>query len=211
MTSKTSPNARAEASRRNGARSRGPVSAAGRACAARNALKHGLRANRLVLLEGEDQAEFAAFAAALHAELAPAGVLQEALAARIALALWRAGRSDRIEAGLFTFYLEEDRPQGVGGPAFGLAIIRDGNGPRALDTLMRYRGSIRADLYRALAALKALQAEAAPPRGRGSRSCRQWILPNEPETGSEPRFPACTGAALVPSHLAAPCSTGCKR
>ena len=165
MTSKTSPNARAEASRRNGARSRGPVSAAGRACAARNALKHGLRANRLVLLEGEDQAEFAAFAAALHAELAPAGVLQEALAARIALALWRAGRSDRIEAGLFTFYLEEDRPQGVGGPDFGLAIIRDGNGPRALDTLMRYRGSIRADLYRALAALKALQAEAAAGSG----------------------------------------------
>jgi hypothetical protein len=167
MTSKSSPNARAEASRRNGARSRGPVSAAGRAAAARNALKHGLRANRVVLLNDEDQAEFLAFAQALHADLAPQGALQEALVARIALALWRTRRSDRIEAGLLTYYLEKDQPRTAAGPDFGLAIIRDGNGPRALDTLMRYRGSIRADLHRALATLKALQADAAATKAPG--------------------------------------------
>ena len=160
MTSKTSPNARAQASRRNGARSRGPVSAQGRACAARNALKHGLRAQKIVVLEDENQAEFLAFTAALHAELAPVGVLQEALATRIAFAIWRARRSDRIEAGLFAYYLEESRSRGVAAPGFGLAVIRDGNGPRALDILMRYRGSVQTDLFRALAALKALQAQA---------------------------------------------------
>ncbi len=42
-------------------------------------------------------------------------------------------------------------------------MIRDRNGARALDTLLRYRGSVQAELFRALAALKALQAEAAAP------------------------------------------------
>ena len=48
-------------------------------------------------------------------------------------------------------------------PDFGLLIIRDCNGGRALDTLLRYRGSVQAELFRALATLKALQAEAAQP------------------------------------------------
>jgi hypothetical protein len=44
--------------------------------------------------------------------------------------------------------------------ALGLELIRDGNGPRALETLVRYRGAVLAELFRALAALKALQADA---------------------------------------------------
>ena len=66
----TSSSARAEASRRNGARSRGPVSAAGKARSAQNAIRHGLRA-RSVLLADESAGDFAGFAAALRAELAP--------------------------------------------------------------------------------------------------------------------------------------------
>jgi hypothetical protein len=42
--------ARAEASRRNGALSRGPRTAEGRARSAQNALKHGLRAEKHVVL-----------------------------------------------------------------------------------------------------------------------------------------------------------------
>jgi hypothetical protein len=64
MTSDSSPDAapqlgaRVLASRRNGARSRGPKTAAGRARSAGNALKHGLCARRLTLLADEDAAEF---------------------------------------------------------------------------------------------------------------------------------------------------------
>ena len=56
MTSDISPEAapqaggRALASRRNGAKSRGPKTAAGRERSSQNALKHGLRARRQVLL-----------------------------------------------------------------------------------------------------------------------------------------------------------------
>ena len=76
MSSDSSPSARALASRRNGARSCGPRTAAGKAQVAKNALKHGLSARHLVLLDDEDASAFAAFEAAARTELAPAGEFQ---------------------------------------------------------------------------------------------------------------------------------------
>jgi hypothetical protein len=43
----------------------------------------------------------------------------------------------------------------------GLALIRDGNGTRSFETLLRYRGAAMAEFWRALKTLKALQAEQA--------------------------------------------------
>jgi hypothetical protein len=42
-----------------------------------------------------------------------------------------------------------------------MALIRDGNGTRSFETLMRYRNAAIAEFMRALRTLKALQAEAA--------------------------------------------------
>jgi hypothetical protein len=145
--------ARAEASRRNGARSRGPKTPEGKARSAQNALKHGLRAQRFVVMGDEKAAEFAALETALADELAPDGALQALLAGRIARAAWRLERAERIEAELFALHADRDRN-------FGLALVRDGNGARAFDTLLRYRGTALAELWRALRTLKALQAEA---------------------------------------------------
>ena len=149
--------ARAEASRKNGARSRGPKTPQGKARASRNALKHGLCAGHHVVVEGESAEAFAAFEAALVADLAPAGALQMLLAGRIARAAWRLERAERIEAELFARQM--DGPFGDGD--LGLALIRDGNGARAFDTLLRYRGAAQAELTRTLRTLKALQAERA--------------------------------------------------
>jgi hypothetical protein len=52
-------NARAQESRRNGAKSRGPKTLEGKARSAQNALKHGLRAEKYVVLPEEDAAESA--------------------------------------------------------------------------------------------------------------------------------------------------------
>ena len=52
-------NARAEASRKNGAKSRGPKTLEGKARSAQNALKHGMRAQEYIVLAEEDAGEFA--------------------------------------------------------------------------------------------------------------------------------------------------------
>jgi hypothetical protein len=144
--------ARAEASRRNGAKSRGPNTPAGKARPAQNALKHGLRAQKHLVLPDEDGAEFADLEAALVVELAPVGALQTVLARRVPVAAGRLARADRIEIELFA-----ERRSAVGG--LGLALIRDGNGARSFETLLRYRGAAMAEFWRALKTLKALQAE----------------------------------------------------
>ena len=59
------------ASRANGARSRGPVSEAGKARSARNGTQHGLRGGPFALLPGEDREEFAALHAAVAADWGP--------------------------------------------------------------------------------------------------------------------------------------------
>jgi hypothetical protein len=149
------PAARAAASRSNGAKSRGPKTADGKARSAKNALKHGLRAQKFVVVGDESAAAFEALEAALVDELAPDGTLQRLLAGRIARAAWRLERAERIEAELFA------REMGHGD--LGLALVRDCNGAGAFGTLLRYRGTALAELWRALRLLKALQADAAHP------------------------------------------------
>jgi hypothetical protein len=73
---------------------------------------------------------------------------------RIVAATWRLERAERLEGEIFA---QNSR----GTTSFGLAMIRDCNGARAFDTLLRYRGGTLAELWRALRTLKALQAEQA--------------------------------------------------
>ena len=177
-------NARAAASRRNGARSHGPKTPEGKARSALNALKHGMRAQKYVVLPQEDAAGFAALETAILAELAPEGALQTLLARRVAVAAWRLERADRLEAEVLEF-------RGYEGANPGLALIRDGNSTRSFETLMRYRSAAMAEFWRALRTLKALQAEEhaagaevaeMPPRQpRVPARLASNPAPNEPE------------------------------
>jgi hypothetical protein len=88
------------------------------------------RAEKHAVLPEEDAAAFAALEAALRDELAPVGALQTLLARRIAVAAWRLERAERLEVELF----EHRRYRNAGG---GLALVRDGNGPRSFETLLR--------------------------------------------------------------------------
>jgi hypothetical protein len=152
--------ARAAASRRNGAKSSGPKSPEGKVRSSQNALKHGLRAQKHMLLAGESAAEYQRLEAALMEELAPEGALQAVLARRVVAAAWRLERAETIEVQLFAW----NQLDGAG-RNLGLALIRDCNNARAVDTLLRYRGGTLAEFWRALKTLKALQAEQAarPP------------------------------------------------
>src|SRR4029453_1371963 len=81
--------AQIEASRRNGARSRGPVTAEGKARASRNALKHGLATLHHLVLEDEAPSELEDLTARLLDELGAVTELEARLVRRMAIALWK--------------------------------------------------------------------------------------------------------------------------
>ncbi len=92
--------AQIEAARRNGARSRGPVTAEGKARASRNALKHGLAAMEHLVLDGEDAAELEALTARLMAEVGPESEIEARLVRRMAVAFWKGERAERMEVAI---------------------------------------------------------------------------------------------------------------
>jgi hypothetical protein len=141
------------------------------------------------------------------------GALQTVLARCVAGAAWRLGRADRLAAGTGLGPRSPTRrPPGrpVRGAGYdaagpGLALIRDGNGMRSFETLLRYRGAARAEFWRALRTLKALQAEQAGAElpvavpgpvltRRGGSPARlpadRRPGPNEPERRRESRLSA---------------------
>jgi hypothetical protein len=89
------------ASRRNGARSRGPVTPEGKERASRNALKHGLTATRHLVLEDEVPDALEALIATVAEETGTTSEIEHRLARRLAIALWKGERAEKIETALF--------------------------------------------------------------------------------------------------------------
>jgi hypothetical protein len=142
--------ARALTARINGARSRGPVSPEGKTRASRNALKHGLTAERWVVLWDEDVVAFDGLLRAWRERFAPACALEASLVRRLAEADWRLRRATRIELEIFGSYQHQDDD---GANTLGLAMIRDGHGAGAFTSLMRYRGTAEREYHRLLGRL----------------------------------------------------------
>jgi hypothetical protein len=89
-----------EANRRNALQSTGPRTNTGRAIASRNALKHGLTAEQVILFD-ESREAFDRFCGELIGALKPRGPIENQLAERIVINAWRLRRAYRIETGLF--------------------------------------------------------------------------------------------------------------
>ena len=173
-----------------------------------------MRAQKYVVLPDEDAARVRGLEAALVAELAPVGALQTVLARRVAVAAWRLARADRIEAELF-----EERRVASGG--LGLALIRDGNGARSFETLLRYRGAAMAEFWRALRTLKALQAEqaletdaapgGAPAPARGAAGARPTSRNRtNPSAPPNPGWITCRARRPRPAPCTSPRPRGCR-
>ena len=86
-----------ETNRRNAMRSTGPRTEAGRAVVAGNGLRHGLFSTKPVLAGIEREEDWRDHLAGMVASLAPVGHLEQVLAERVALCLWRLGRVARYE------------------------------------------------------------------------------------------------------------------
>src|SRR5215211_4571163 len=94
----------ADANRRNARKSTGPKTPEGKAAVRRNALKHGLLSQE-VLLPGEDEAALRGLDERLRTELQPVRELEGLLVDRIVAAHWRLRRLGRVEAGIFAYEL----------------------------------------------------------------------------------------------------------
>ena len=116
-----------------------------------NSLRHGLL-SRATLLPSDDLEAFSAFAAALRDDLAPAGAVEELLADQVISAGWRLRRFTEIDTGAILAAISGGLDRGM------LTMLGD-----VSPQLARYGASIERSLYRALAALKTLQAQ-QPPR-----------------------------------------------
>jgi hypothetical protein len=92
--------AQAEAARRNGARSKGPVTAEGKARSSRNALKHGLTAMHHLVLEDEVPDALEALIGTIAEETGAATEVEARLARRLAIAFWKGERAERMEVAL---------------------------------------------------------------------------------------------------------------
>lgn len=96
---------RLSANRANALLSTGPISSEGKVRASRNATRHGLLSDRL-LLDDEDPSEFEDLVDDLGGSLQPVGVAETALVERIAITIWRQRRLVRAETAAITLARE---------------------------------------------------------------------------------------------------------
>lgn len=93
---------RAEISRRNGAKSKGPVTQEGKANSARNSTKHGFLA-RTIVLPNESHKRFARLLKSLRTQLQPANEVEKDLVECMAVARWRRLRAWGLERAIIGY------------------------------------------------------------------------------------------------------------
>lgn len=197
--------AQREASRRNGARSRGPVTAAGKARSARNALRHGLTASVHLVTRGEDPEALTALREGLREELGARGLLAACLADRLAVAIWKLARADRLEATLAT--IEPRCPTGRLYPEIGLPRLL--SRVPELGLLLRYQAQFGRELHRLLRVLNdpAFEHVLSGPSERGGAEPAEPDGPEGPAREAERADPLEPGdaeePAVAPSESAA--------
>ncbi len=129
---------------------RGPKTPKGKARAAMNAVKHGLRARRFLLLPEESPEEFSAFREAMLDVYCPGDAFEQQSVESIVIAMWREMRADRIEAEVMA-----DIPPAQEGRGSGTDLVDKPEHRTSLATALRYRSQAQLELKRAVSMLEA--------------------------------------------------------
>lgn len=93
---------RADRSRSNGSKNRGPATDTGKAVSSKNAFRHGLRSEFVVIAPLESPEEWEAHLASLTEALVPRNYVETFIVARIALQSWKLRRVTRAQAAAAT-------------------------------------------------------------------------------------------------------------
>ncbi|MCZ6654044.1 MAG: hypothetical protein O7D91_13585 [Planctomycetota bacterium] len=154
----------AKANRTNATKSTGPRTAEGKARVRLNAVKHGLRAEQVVVLGGptaEDPAEFDSLLSGMLDDCKPAGALERVLVERLAVSYWRLRRAYRFEARAIERANEPNPMSKMLEELSQLPLNKPGlqelPGLRSLDKLVRYELMIDRELLRTATQLQHLQ------------------------------------------------------
>lgn len=193
------------ANRRNAEKSTGPKTERGKETVARNALRHGLRAEKGLTFD-EKSADFEAFFDGQREAFEPADAIEEQLVERIALCAWRLRRIYRVEADVMECWRKADI--GVREDLdIGAAFDSD---PNEMSTLSRYEAALDRALHRAYVMLERRQArrrgEAVPaPLTIAVTGFRGTVRAEEAAAQSEncrtkPILPAESATAADPAH-----------
>jgi len=154
------------ANRNNAKKSTGPKTQQGKAVSSKNATKHGLLSQHL-LLPDECELQLEQFHSQLIEQLSPANQLESLLAERIIATAWRLRRIQRIETEMMTNDLQPKKPKwqlslnSLSPPdenlTLGAAIAKNATNIDTYDKLRRYEAHIERSLFRNLHILKILK------------------------------------------------------
>jgi hypothetical protein len=206
-----------QASKTNGALSRGPVTPQGKRNSSRNSTRHGLLA-QTVVLEEESADRFQELLAALMDEYQPRTASQVALVEAMAVARWRQSRvwlaqKTAMDRGIAA----QHRSVGRNSRAF-LALLGSPDSVCQQEVLLRYEIAFERQFNRALANLLALQSlpltgrtmekkklhnepgQGIEKKWRHPSDCAQNETKTKPDKASEPSYPVSlltSGEAMV--------------
>ena len=187
------------ASRRNGAKSRGPVTSAGKAKSSRNATTHGLTAATFVL-PCESNERFLALRDSILQIYAPANEAELLLAKQIAGTMWQLERFSSIDTHAVATQMDltesQVREQFTDldpSTHLTLAFLDLGNSSRSLQNLDRHQARLRRQLthYRnellAIQTIRRQNQKLQNEPGNAQTSTRQQVIPfpvvqNDPST-----------------------------
>lgn len=103
----TTSKAQKLANRQNSLKSPGPTTATGKLVVSKNAIKHGIFSQHL-LLKGEDPTSYENLLSGLEQSMSPEGALENVLVERVATTLWRQQRLIRAETAVTEMQLSDE-------------------------------------------------------------------------------------------------------
>lgn len=138
------------ANRQNAQFSTGPQTTEGKAIVSKNAIKHGLFAQEVIICD-EERALFVDFVKALYEHFAPKNSLEALLVEKIIVSAWRLRKVIGIESLIFSRENMET--------IFSHSIMVQQQSNQNMTTLSRYEQAIEKSLFRNLQALEKLRGQ----------------------------------------------------
>ena len=186
--------ARAAAARANGARSRGPITAAGKYNSSLNATRHAIFAKCLVI-PGESQAAFQQLFAEFHDALRPRTSIERALVEEMVTSWWRKQRIWTLEGAHLAKEIDTrdekklSHPSDTPAVCASRAMVAITGRERILDLFLRYETRFERQFHRAhqrLMMLKSRRPDATPDISETSKRTQEVVANTPPPSWDPP-------------------------